>query len=78
MYWVQSAGELLLDLSYQVFLNLQQMIDAYEKNGFDMLLTAFNDAASLEKITGLDKLAAEMDASLENSNWEEADEDDDF
>ena len=41
------------------------MLGAYETQGFEMLLKAFNDQGYLEQLTGLDKLYAEGDAALE-------------
>ena len=52
-----------------------QVVKAYESDGFDMLLKAFNDKKYLETLTGLDKLYNEGEAVLEAVNWDE-DEDD--
>ena len=41
------------------------MLDAYEKEGFDVLLKAFNEPKFLESLTGLDKLYDEGEAALE-------------
>lgn len=55
------------------------MLDAYEDQGFDLLLKAFKDGAELEKVTGLDKLAEEMEQNMGTDWIEEADEEgDDF
>lgn len=56
------------------------MLEAYESEGFDLLLRAFNDGAELEKVTGLDKLAEEMEQAM-GTDWIEeggSDEGDDF
>jgi ubiquitin-like modifier-activating enzyme ATG7 len=52
----------------------ETILKAYEKEGFPMLLQAFNETGYLEKITGLDKLYAEGEAileSIENVDWED-------
>ncbi|KAI0081032.1 E1-like protein-activating [Panus rudis PR-1116 ss-1] len=54
------------------------VIEAYEKQGFDMLLKAFNETGYLEKLTGLDKLHEEGQAALDSVDWEVEDEDDEF
>ena len=46
------------------------MLHAYETEGFDMLLRAFNETGYLEKLTGLDKLYEEGQAALENVDWD--------
>ena len=51
------------------------MLHAYETEGFDMLLRAFNETGYLEKLTGLDQLYEEGQAALENVDWD-IDEDD--
>ena len=53
-----------------------QVIKAYETQGFDMLLKAFNEPGYLEALTGLDQLHAEGEAALEAVDWEEDAEDD--
>jgi ubiquitin-like modifier-activating enzyme ATG7 len=53
-----------------------QVVKAYESEGFDMLLRAFNDQKYLETLTGLDKLYDEGEAALEAVNWDEEGEDD--
>ncbi|PWN43344.1 putative APG7-component of the autophagic system [Ceraceosorus guamensis] len=45
------------------------IVEAYRKDGFDMLLKAFNDEVYLEKITGLDKLKAETEALDADLDW---------
>lgn len=56
-----------------------KVLSAYEKDGFSMLLEAFNDAKYLETLTGLDKLYDEGEQLLENVDWHEDEEgDDDF
>lgn len=57
----------------------ETVIQAYEKEGFDMLLKAFSDQKYLEKLSGLDKLFEEGEAALESVDWEEDGEgEDDF
>ncbi|KAH8092571.1 hypothetical protein BXZ70DRAFT_1010662 [Cristinia sonorae] len=56
----------------------ETVLKAYEKDGFAMLLQAFNDQGYLEKLTGLDELYAEGDAAMENVDWEVEDEDEDL
>lgn len=56
-----------------------QVLEAYEAEGFPMLLKAFNEPKYLEQLTGLDKLFAEGEAAaaaMESVDWEE--EEDDF
>ena len=55
-----------------------QVLAAYEKEGFDMLLRAFNETGYLEKLTGLDQLYAEGQDALDKVDWEVEDEDDDM
>lgn len=47
------------------------MLEAYEKDGFEMLLKAFNEQKFLERLTGLDKLYDEGEAALEDVDWDE-------
>ncbi|KIM30916.1 hypothetical protein M408DRAFT_272509 [Serendipita vermifera MAFF 305830] len=58
----------------------EKVIQAYEKEGFPMLLQAFNEESYLERLTGLDKLYEESEAALANADWGEqggnSDEDD--
>lgn len=54
----------------------ETVIKAYETQGFDMLLKAFNEPGYLEALTGLDQLHAEGEAALEAVDWEEDAEDD--
>jgi ubiquitin-like modifier-activating enzyme ATG7 len=54
---------------------MAQVLKAYEEQGFDMLLKAFNEPGFLEKLTGLDELYNEGDAAMESVDWEEEDED---
>ena len=56
----------------------QQVLKAYETEGFSMLLKAFNDAKYLETLTGLDKLFQEGEEALNSVDWHEEDDDDDF
>ena len=51
-----------------------QVINAYETQGFEMMLKAFNDQGYLEKLTGLDKLYEEGDAAFDSVDWEVGDE----
>ena len=51
-----------------------QVTRAYETQGFDVLLKAFNELGFLEKLTGLDKLHEEGEAALEAVDWEEEDD----
>lgn len=57
-----------------------QVIQAYEKEGFPMLVQAFNEESYLERLTGLDKLYEESEAALAGADWGEqggnSDEDD--
>jgi ubiquitin-like modifier-activating enzyme ATG7 len=54
----------------------EQVVDAYKKDGFDMLLHAFNETDYLEKLTGLDELHKESEAVLDSLEWEEGSEED--
>ena len=54
------------------------VLEAYESQGFDMLLRAFNEPKFLEQLTGLDKLYQEGEEALENVDWEVEDEDEDL
>ncbi|KAL4252716.1 Ubiquitin-like modifier-activating enzyme ATG7 [Abortiporus biennis] len=53
----------------------EKVIQAYENEGFDMLLKAFNEPGYLEKLTGLDKLYEEGEGVLDDVDWEVEDED---
>ncbi len=53
----------------------ETVLNAYEEQGFAMLVKAFNDAKYLETLTGLDKLFDEGEAALEKVDWDEADDD---
>ena len=53
-----------------------QILTAYEKEGFPMLLKAFNDTEFLPELTGLSKLYEETQAALENDDMVDAEEDD--
>jgi len=53
-----------------------QVVDAYRKDGFEMLLHAFNETDYLEKLTGLDELHKESEAVLDSLEWEEGSEED--
>jgi ubiquitin-like modifier-activating enzyme ATG7 len=50
-----------------------QVIDTYEREGFAMLLRAFNEQKYLEQLTGLDKLYEEGEAALDQVDWDESD-----
>ncbi|OSC96919.1 E1-like protein-activating [Trametes coccinea BRFM310] len=54
----------------------ETVLKAYEKDGFDMLLRAFNEPEFLPSLTGLDKLYEEAQAALENDDMVDAEEDD--
>jgi len=54
----------------------ETVLEAYEKQRFDMLLQAFNDVKYLETLTGLDKLYNEGEAMLDDFDVNEEDEDD--
>ncbi|KAI9510094.1 hypothetical protein F5148DRAFT_1182407 [Russula earlei] len=49
----------------------ETVLEAYETQGFAMLLRAFNETGFLETLTGLDKLHAEGEEALEAVDWEE-------
>ena len=53
-----------------------QVLRAYEEQGFDMMLKAFNETGYLEKLTGLDQLYEQGEGALESVDWDEEDEDD--
>ncbi|KAL5520951.1 ATG7 [Sanghuangporus sanghuang] len=55
----------------------EAVLQAYEREGFDMLLNAFNDTGYLERLTGLDKLHSEGEAALEALEGVEWDDEDD-
>ncbi|KAI0349924.1 E1-like protein-activating [Trametes cingulata] len=54
----------------------ETVLKAYETDGFDMLLRAFNETEFLPSLTGLDKLYEEAQATLENDDFVDAEEDD--
>ncbi|KAL1948012.1 hypothetical protein VTO73DRAFT_12087 [Trametes versicolor] len=54
----------------------ETVLSAYEKQGFDMLLRAFNETDYLPALTGLDKLYEEAQAALEADDLVDAEEDD--
>ncbi|KAF8999186.1 E1-like protein-activating [Cyathus striatus] len=56
----------------------ETVLKAYETQGFDMLLKAFNDQKYLEQLTGLDKLFDESEAAMESVDWVEEGDEDDF
>jgi len=49
----------------------ETILNAYEKDGFEMLLKAFNETGYLESLTGLDKLYDEGEAAFEAMGWDE-------
>ncbi|KAI0634643.1 E1-like protein-activating [Trametes polyzona] len=54
----------------------ETVLEAYEKQGFDMLLRAFNEPEFLPALTGLDKLYEEAQTALDNDDFVDAEEDD--
>jgi ubiquitin-like modifier-activating enzyme ATG7 len=56
----------------------ETVLRAYETQGFEMLLRAFNEAKFLEELTGLDELYGEGEMALESVDWDEEDEDGDI
>ncbi|KAG5636736.1 hypothetical protein H0H81_006994 [Sphagnurus paluster] len=56
----------------------ETVVQTYEKEGFEMMLKAFNDPKYLPSLTGLDKLYDEGEAALETVDWDEEDGDADF
>lgn len=69
----------ILLASYLRVLNCSfvQVIEAYEKQGFAMMLRAFNEPGFLETLTGLDQLYKEGEDALDNVDWDVGDDDDD-
>jgi ubiquitin-like modifier-activating enzyme ATG7 len=63
-------------LTFRFAGSINQVLKAYEAQGFDMLLKAFNDTKFLEELTGLDQLYLESEAILDKVELE--DEEDDF
>ncbi|KAH7105987.1 E1-like protein-activating [Auriculariales sp. MPI-PUGE-AT-0066] len=47
------------------------VVNAYKKDGWPVLLHAFNERDYLEKLTGLDELQRESEAALESLDWDE-------
>ena len=43
-----------------------------------MMMNAFNDSKYLERLTGLDKLYEDGEKALEDVEWIEGDDEDDF
>ncbi|KAK7471325.1 Autophagy protein 7 [Stygiomarasmius scandens] len=56
----------------------ETVLKAYETQGFDFMLKAFNDPKYLEQLTGLDKLFEEGEKALEDVEWAEEEDGDDF
>ncbi|KAJ3984434.1 hypothetical protein F5890DRAFT_1517061 [Lentinula detonsa] len=56
----------------------ETVLEAYESQGFDMMLNAFNDPKYLERLTGLDKLYEDGEKALEDVDWVEEEGGDDF
>ena len=54
----------------------ETVVKAYEEQGFEMLLKAFNDTEFLPELTGLSKLYEETQAALENDDVVDSEEDD--
>ncbi|KAF9268423.1 E1-like protein-activating [Marasmius fiardii PR-910] len=54
----------------------ETVLQAYEREGFDMMVKAFNDPKYLEKLTGLDKLYDDSEKALEDVDWAEGGEED--
>jgi ubiquitin-like modifier-activating enzyme ATG7 len=52
----------------------RQVVEEYKKEGFQMLLRAFNDSDYLEKLTGLDELHRESEAIMDDVDWDEGSE----
>ncbi|KAG7096468.1 hypothetical protein E1B28_003901 [Marasmius oreades] len=52
----------------------ETVIEAYEKEGFSMMLRAFNDPKYLERLTGLDKLYDEGEKAFEGVDWDEGED----
>ena len=51
-----------------------QALKAYEEQGFDMMLKAFNETGYLEKLTGLDQLNGKGEGALRSADWDEDDD----
>lgn len=71
MHGVQSGRKLTLKRQGR---SLCQVVDTYKKEGFAMLLKAFNDTDYLEKLTGLDELHRESEAIMDDVDWDEGSE----
>ena len=54
----------------------ETVLEAYERDGFEMLLKAFNDTEFLPELTGLKRMYEETQAALENDDLVDAEEDD--
>ncbi|KDQ19117.1 hypothetical protein BOTBODRAFT_28607 [Botryobasidium botryosum FD-172 SS1] len=71
-YLAQFNNVLITGAAYERCTGCSEIvISAYEKEGFEMMLKAFNQPGYLEQLTGLDKLHAEGEAALESVDWEE-------
>jgi ubiquitin-like modifier-activating enzyme ATG7 len=56
-----------------------QVLNAYQQGGFEFVQKACQDASYLEQVTGLDKLAADMEQAMSAVDWAEGSEgSDDF
>jgi len=53
----------------------ESIVKAYETQGIDFMMAAFNDAKHLEMVTGLNLLQAETEAALEDVDWDVDDDD---
>ena len=54
----------------------ETVVKAYEEQGFEMLLKAFNDTEYLPELTGLKQMYEETQAALENDDLVDAEGDD--
>ncbi|KAF5389397.1 hypothetical protein D9757_004401 [Collybiopsis confluens] len=56
----------------------EKVLTAYESQGFDMMMKAFNDPKYLERLTGLDKLYEDGERALQDVEWVEQGEEEEF
>ncbi|KAJ6595840.1 hypothetical protein DFH09DRAFT_1135756 [Mycena vulgaris] len=56
----------------------EAVLNAYETEGFDMVLKALNDDKYLQRLTGLDQLYAEGEKALQDVDWDVEDDGEDF
>lgn len=52
-----------------------QVIQMYEKDGFQFLKNAFDDPQYLEEVTGLAQMKRESEKMLTNNDWVDDDSD---